>query len=232
MRFSTKRWFTLREILLVVIVVSVGLMSVIVALTNGIKYVQKTRQRVIAINLAREGMEAIYQIRDTNWTRWAWVKDQCRLKIDPLTDEWEEWCMNDDVRFSTWNYLLQSIYNDWQTYFALTWRSDTIIDLSDGINDDEHAYALCQHTWYREACFSWETSTTSEGRYFRQIEWIWLYRKNSTATWGELMDCTTSQGECGDSSSKEFRFCSKVYYAGEQYGEEKICGAITNFKWE
>lgn len=78
MGFSTKRChvrgkqgFTIREILIIIIVISVGLLSVVVVLTNGMKYVQKTRQKVVALNLAREGMEAFYQIRDTNRTRWA-----------------------------------------------------------------------------------------------------------------------------------------------------------------
>jgi Tfp pilus assembly protein PilV len=58
MRFSIKKkhksGFTIREILILIVVVSVGLLTVVVALNNGMKYVQKTRQRVIAINLARE----------------------------------------------------------------------------------------------------------------------------------------------------------------------------------
>jgi Tfp pilus assembly protein PilV len=58
-------------VLVIIVIVSVGLLSVVVVLTNGMKYVQKTRQKVIALNLAREGMEAVYQIRDTNRTRWA-----------------------------------------------------------------------------------------------------------------------------------------------------------------
>jgi len=37
-----------------VVVISVGLLSVVVVLTNGMHYVQKTRQKVIALNLARE----------------------------------------------------------------------------------------------------------------------------------------------------------------------------------
>ena len=46
--------FTIREILVVIVVVSVGLLSVIVVLTDGMKYVQKTRQKIVALNLARE----------------------------------------------------------------------------------------------------------------------------------------------------------------------------------
>jgi len=49
-----KSGFTIREILVVVVVISVGLLSVVVVLTNGMRYVQKIRQKVIALNIARE----------------------------------------------------------------------------------------------------------------------------------------------------------------------------------
>ena len=35
----------------------------------------------------REGMEVMRHIRDTNWTRWAGKRDECWLKIDPLSDD-------------------------------------------------------------------------------------------------------------------------------------------------
>ncbi|MEI6773299.1 MAG: hypothetical protein WCL18_00235 [bacterium] len=49
-----KSGFTIREVLVIIVIISVGLLSVVVVLTDGMKYVQKTRQKVIAINLARE----------------------------------------------------------------------------------------------------------------------------------------------------------------------------------
>jgi prepilin-type N-terminal cleavage/methylation domain-containing protein len=49
-----KKGFTIREILIVIVILSVGLLSVVVVLTDGMGYVQKTRQKIIALNLARE----------------------------------------------------------------------------------------------------------------------------------------------------------------------------------
>jgi Tfp pilus assembly protein PilV len=57
------------EILIIVAVISVGIMTLLTALRSSNTYVQKTRQKIIAINLAREGMEQVYNIRDTNWQR-------------------------------------------------------------------------------------------------------------------------------------------------------------------
>jgi hypothetical protein len=46
------------------------------------------------------------------------------------------------------------------------------------------------------------------------------------------MDCTSSVGpdiDCADGKAKEFRFCSRVYYAGDGYGMIELCGVMTNF---
>ena len=46
--------FTILEILLMVIVISISLVAIIVTLNNGMNFIQKTRERTVAINLARE----------------------------------------------------------------------------------------------------------------------------------------------------------------------------------
>lgn len=229
MKFSTKRWFTIREILVIIVVISVGLLSVVVVLTNGMRYVQKTRQKVVALNLAREWMEAVYQIRDTNWTRRAWIKDLCWLKINPLVDEWAaKWC-RDDARFSTGAYVLQRLATWWQEYFALTgpW---TWIMLSEWMSANNLKFSLCQQSGYWDSCI-WQQPQTSEWKYFREIEWLWLYLKDVATTWWTMIHCTWSMVPgCWTSSAKEFRFCSKVVYIGESTGEVKLCWVITNFK--
>jgi len=236
MKFSTKRWFTIREILVVIVVISVGLLSVVVVLTNGMKYVQKTRQKVVALNLAREWMEAVYQIRDTNRTRRAWVKDECWLKINPMVDEWAEFCSN-DLRFTSGSYVLQRLAAWWQEYFALT-GPFLPINLSGGnLDTDDLVFSLCQESGYWNSCM-WEVPMTSEGKYFREIEWRWLYLKDVSVAWWSWIVCTSwttdyeTNTSCWNNAAKEFRFCSKVVYIGESTGEVQLCGVITNFKGE
>jgi len=225
---SKKKAFTIREILVVIVVISVGLLSVVVVLTNGMNYVQKTRQKVVALNLAREGIEAIYHIRDTNWMRWAWVKDSCWLKTNPLVDEWTANCALDDQRFSSGTYVLQRLTTWEQEYFALNgpWTWLHIWDIYTG---DDALFALCQQSGYRNACMG-QLPITSEGTYFREIEWLWLYLKDELITWWLAVFCTWSQqSNCWNNRAKEFRFCSKVSYIGDGTGEVKLCGVLTNF---
>ena len=65
-RNQKKYGFTVIEMLLMVVIIGVSLSAIIVSLNNGMSFMQKTREKTIAINLAREGIEAMYQIRDTN----------------------------------------------------------------------------------------------------------------------------------------------------------------------
>lgn len=53
------------------IVISIGIISIISMMRVSVENTDKTRQDSLAINLAREGMEGVYTIRDTNWLRWS-----------------------------------------------------------------------------------------------------------------------------------------------------------------
>lgn len=236
MRFSTRRWssvvkkgFTLREILVIVVVISVGLLSVLVVLTNGMKYVQKTRQKVIALNLAREGMEAVYQIRDTNRTRRAGVKDACWLKTNPLVNEAVDVRCADDPWMMSGVYVLQRLTLQWQEYFALTGIFSPL-NISDGIDTGDLQFSLCQTGGRRDSCM-WSESLSSEWKYFRQIIWRGLYHKDVPTTWWTEIVCSSGVSfDCADSRPKEFRFCSSVSYVSEWTGQVELCGVITNFK--
>jgi len=229
-----KKGFTIREILIVIVILSVGLLSVVVVLTDGMGYVQKTRQKIIALNLAREWMEAVYHIRDTNRMRRAWVKDQCWLKINPLLDEWNSDCFTDDLRFTSGAYVLQRLTTAWQDYFALTGPFLPIALSGGALDSDDLVFSLCQQSGYWNSCM-WTLSSPTEGRYFRQITWRWLYLKDTPFTWWSAITCTWSLGpdaNCNNNNAKEFRFCSKVVYIGKDIGEVELCGVITNFKGE
>lgn len=236
MKFSTgrlyaqkKSGFTIREILIIIVIISIGLMSVVVVLTNGMKYVQKTRQKVIALNLAREWMEAVYQMRDTNWTRRAGVKDICWLKTNPLVNEEVDIRCADDPRMMSWAYVLQRLTLQWQEYFALTGIFDSL-NLADGVDTGDKQFSLCQQDGFWRNCI-WENSATSEGKYFRQIEWRGLFLKDVATTWWTEIVCSSWINiSCASNRAKEFRFCSKVAYVGDSVGEVELCGVLTNFK--
>ncbi|MFZ2150880.1 MAG: hypothetical protein WAZ12_03840 [Candidatus Absconditicoccaceae bacterium] len=226
------RSFTLLEILFVVIAVSIGLMAVLTSVDYALRNVQSVRQKVIAINLAREGLEGIYQIRDTNRLIGPAKKDVCRLDMNPLVDEPIDGC-TDDSWMGSGNYILQKIYSGNQQSFSLsgggTWNE---LDLSNGIQPSDNKFALCMSGNLRESCPDYNGQVT----YFRQIHGEGLFYKDSNTTGGDYLDCNDGMDanffpnlDCGGIEAKEYRFCSKVAYMGQGRGEIELCGLITNF---
>jgi type II secretory pathway pseudopilin PulG len=228
MGFSRKKGFTLWEILVIIVVISVGLMAIISLLTYGLNYVQKSRQRIIAINLAREGIESIYQIRDTNRLRRAGRKEQCRLKTHPLLDNNNDGCSNDSW-IQSGSYILDAHELSGQNYLSLSWAA-MWLNVGNGIDTWDLAYSLCLSGGLRIACPG-TVSVTTEGRYFREIRWYGLFSKDTTITGWQYINCTSGVDYlvCWSSSAKEFRFCSKVIYLWYGTGEVELCGLMTNF---
>jgi hypothetical protein len=62
---------------------------------NSSLLINQSKANTIAINLTREAIEIIHNIRDTNWQRRPGQKDDCRLKKDPLSNE-DNNCTNDE----------------------------------------------------------------------------------------------------------------------------------------
>lgn len=233
MIFSRKKGFTIWEILIVIVVVSVGLMSVISILTYAFGFVQKSRQKVIAINLAREGIESVYQIRDTNRQRWAWKKEECWLKKDPLNAN--DWIVGndpndcaDDHWMGSWSYILSGKSLWGQYYLLLDGPYGDQLNLGDGLSGQDKTYSLCLTWWLWLACPYEADNTTREWRYFRQILWYGVYDKVGE---GSNLNCSNGNNSPCNSGdvAKEFRFCSRVVYLGNGSGEVRLCWLLTNF---
>jgi|GEM_PF-494428 prepilin-type cleavage/methylation N-terminal domain protein len=77
-----KKGFTLIEILIVIFVISMGLILIIRGMSETHRYISETGQKTIALNLAKEGIEAVYNLRNSNWRKWSDKKDECWLNVD------------------------------------------------------------------------------------------------------------------------------------------------------
>ena len=60
-----KKGFTLVEILIVIFVISMGLILIIRGMSETHRYLSETAQKTIALNLAKEGIEAVYNLRNS-----------------------------------------------------------------------------------------------------------------------------------------------------------------------
>lgn len=224
-----KKGFTIIEIIIVVLLISGGLLTVVDALKNSSIYLQKTRQKIIAINLAREGMEQVMNIRNTNRQKRAGQKEQTRLKTNPFVDEWPAWLEN-DPRFGSGNYIMLSNTTGWQQYFYASGISNNL-DITLGYSDTgNRQYSLCESGGIWRPCPGLQP-VSKEWYYFRRIQWYWTFQKETTTPGGIYLNCLNgSSSPCGDNTAKEFRFCSVVEYIGNSLGKVELCSVITNFK--
>lgn len=225
-----KKGVTLLELVIAVGILWVWLVSILWLVSRGNKSVDRLRQEIIATNLAREWMEAVYNIRNTNRRRRWWSKDACWLKVDPMDDQWSDGdCSNDD-RIQTGSYIVVHKKTSWQEYFALSGITTWPLDISffdEGIDDQ---YSLCYTGWRRKSCPG-IIDTRGEWLFFREIEGKWLFEKNNNQTWGINRSCADgSTSPCNSSDAKEFRFCSHVAYIKDGNRQIKMCGVLTNFE--
>ncbi|MDR0369077.1 MAG: prepilin-type N-terminal cleavage/methylation domain-containing protein [Candidatus Peribacteria bacterium] len=76
--------FTLVEVIIALTLFSFVIIGVIFVVTRSYRYVENAKMQVMAVNLAREGVEMMYTIRDTNWRKYSGDKDTHRLRADPF----------------------------------------------------------------------------------------------------------------------------------------------------
>ena len=231
MSFSIKKGFTLVEMIIVVVILTVAIVSAIVFLNNWINFTKVSRQKVIAINFARQWIESVYQIRDTNWQKWAGKKDQCWLKKDPLVDVDDDWCENDEWMWTGYYVIIEKTL-EWNKYLSLSWMWVEWFDINSGMSSNNVNYRLCYQTWKWLSCPWTDRSiwNSSEWIFLSEIQWKWLYTKNTSTIWWDLINCLNwDTPDCGNWQAMEYRFCSKVWYIWWVKWEIEICSLITNF---
>ncbi len=218
-----RKWFTLVEVIIIITIVSIGIITVITALTNWNKYLQKSREKIIAINLAREWVEQMLNIRDTNRKKNAWTKEASRLKTNPIDQ-------TDNTRFDSGLYIIMSNITGGQQYFYWSWIW-VDFNTNSWININNLQYALCKYTTWRKPC-PWITNNTPEWYFFRRIRGLWLYKKDVDVNYWTYISCWTSpqSAQCLDWSAKEYRFCVDVDYFWQSKSKVEICSVLTNFK--
>lgn len=250
-----KYWFTMLEVILVLMIISTALISVITGVARTVNYVSEMKQRTLALNLAKEGIETVYNIRDTNWRRWSATKDKCRLKVTPL-DGLNEGCEDDPWITAHTNWVIEEQLAQKDRYFSLTWwdgdqplfgqnvkPSDvyTLLDQKDQTPQGTlYRLYLQGGKWIPHNVFEKLNavekdrvkSNNKQGKFYRAIRVLGLYEKNSNRPDERVNNgnCTNwFDNACGSSSAKELRFCSTVFYTHPYQGTVNICAIMTNF---
>lgn len=220
---STLKWFTIVEVLIAISVIAIWFAWIFVLIQNSNRIIHQTQAKITTINIAREGVEIMHNIRDTNRQRRPARKDACWLKIDPLYNDDED-CSNDE-RIQVWRYRIQKQTNE-QQYFSLQSINISWFQQKENALQYRMDTQLCPEWMWRTECDD-DTKTTI---ILRAIEVLWLYDKTAE-TPNQQIDCINGNNiSCSNDTPKELRFCVHTHYISDIHSHTKLCSLITNFQ--
>lgn len=227
------KWFTLVETIIVCTLFAFMVLWIILGINKAYAFINSTRLLVRATNFAREWVEMVYNIRDTNWRKYSWIKDEHR------NDTWT-W----NQQFTWWIYVLkENIWENWKssTIYAeyLTWNTDFYEINWFFSGDNEYDRELSKITFTGNYYFySWWTLATwslqellkwNWTEFYRILRVYWIYCKNSINT--NDQSCLGNPSDPNTiKAPKEMRFCVKVFYDDIEWQHStELCSIMTNF---
>jgi hypothetical protein len=203
-----------------------------------------TRVKVRSTNFAREWVEMVYNIRDTNRRKCSWEKDKTRLYVGLGR---ETACYDDittDFLFKPWIYILKEWKTSDNNYYVyaefLTGGDSVDLDHFYSIewffneeSIDEREKSKISFTWTYSFYSGWETAIWniedllkwSWTEFYRILRVYWIYKKNT-----EDPDVAASYSELYWWSPAEMRFCVKIFYSNNWWKHDtELCSIMTNF---
>lgn len=104
-----KQWSSFIEIMAMMAILSVAIAAMFSTVVSGIYFAKDSENRIKAINLAREWIEWVTSLRNTNWLRFSSDQENCwRIK------DYQAQCIG-NTSFWTWN----SIWTGWLQSYVL-----------------------------------------------------------------------------------------------------------------
>ena len=210
---------------------------IILAINRSYAFMNNTRLQVRATNFAREWVEMMFNIRDTNRRKYSWKKDKfwnCRVSTnDNCTDYilWGLYTLSEDIsgtdRYISLNEISDANDFYWDEWF---WASENDVKRwAAKINFTGSYYFL---SWWLDDSWerTWNTQTwdisellLNETEFYRLVRVYGVYQKD-TDTVSSLV--TNSHNW----EPLELRFCVKVFYMTTAPHSTELCSIMTNFE--
>ena len=119
---NSKKWFTIIELLVWIVVFLLWLLSAYLLIFSSLSASSKSRDEIIVANLAREKLELLRNIRDTNWIQY--------LKWNKLDNWWMVW-----LTLTWWYYRIENNLSDTDP------NKISIYKLSSSFNENDPQWA-------------------------------------------------------------------------------------------
>ena len=127
---SKKHWFTLAEVVIACSIFAIVVVWIIFAINRSFMFMNNTKLSVRAANFAREWVEMMYSIRDTNWRKHSWERDKYWLNL------WQTLPWNENRMFTKWIFVIKEWKedNNYYLYAEDLWLLET--NLNDFYSDN------------------------------------------------------------------------------------------------
>jgi type II secretory pathway pseudopilin PulG len=101
------------ELMASLAILSLGITALLQTLWGGILYANDTENNIKAINIAREWIETVINIRDTNWLRFSSDRTHCWIVKD-----YDATCIGDltPAEIGSWTYTV--VWANWAWYLS------------------------------------------------------------------------------------------------------------------
>ncbi len=175
--YQNRHGETMLEVLIALTLLLLGAFFAFNTFINATIVNHITKEHVIATNLAREGLEAVRNIRDTNWLRYAGERRICWNNNDPANcnDTNQDQIPDTPIEHKQ-AYRVESSASNQRWSLVKDATNNIRLDLTDGDVSTADRYFQLQ---YDEATGQYSHSTNPDSIYFREIYTEYL---NDTGT--------------------------------------------------
>ena len=241
-----KNWFTLAETLLVCSIFAIMVVWIILAVNRSYTFMSNTKLKIQATNLAREWVEMMFNIRDTNWRKCSWKKDQFWLYLGSWAGiNKEKECDTLGKDFAKWIFTINEWINwSWDTY---VYANGLMLQQANVHESDINNFYSIDWFWngnytWAKISFSWSYYYRSEGKqewnikdllggvdFYRIVRVYGIYKKDEDNNAG--FDISTDSSALTNWTPAEMRFCVKVFYRNHwDPHSSELCSIMTNFE--
>jgi hypothetical protein len=148
---STKSWTTIIEAMIAMFIVIVWIIWVFTIYTKSQKLATSTENRIKAISIAREWIEAMQNIRDTNWILF-WADPQNCWNVQ----DYNIWCLWDNLgnnKITPWDYkIYKDIDNRWK---LISGNVASSLDYSSWAYRTDYEVKLDPNWLYTQSWWTW-----------------------------------------------------------------------------
>ncbi len=202
MQQKNKKWFSIIEIMIWVFIFSIWIVSVYSLIITTLKLNDYNKNYIIAANLAREQVELVRNIRDSNYSK-IQVYNQINPSNNDHSNVFEYWKYykienNFSSNLSSFPVKVDEINNFWEWESELNWKMQN--------------YKLCINSdWF----YTFDCSSNEKTPFFRYIK---IERVKYNEWWTqEFID-------------DAFKVYSKVVWYSKWYNEFELNNIFTDFK--